>query len=161
MSQFVASLVDIQQVWVKAHYLLDGRREVVNDFRNHRVLSHLGKQAAHIALGGIHHFRNLGLRLNTMEVFQFPGRSLFVRDARQQINQAAWRIGSPWIDMAVDGPSLLCRVSTYLPGTGSVCLECSWDASDYRLLGQVLPCDENRGSQDLEETEKEESESPG
>jgi len=83
------------------------------------------------------------------------------RDARQQINQAAWRIGSPWIDMAVDGPSLLCRVSTYLPGTGSVCLECSWSSSDYRLLGQVLPCDENRGSQDLEETEKEEIESPG
>ena len=64
------------------------------------------------------------------------------RDARQQINQAAWRIGSPWIDMAVDGPSLLCRVTTYLPGDSSVCLECSWDAADYRLLDQRVPCEQ-------------------
>jgi hypothetical protein len=67
------------------------------------------------------------------------------RGARQQLNQVAWRAGSPWIDMAVDGPALLCRVSVYVPastGCQSPCLECGWDADDYRLLYQSLPCDE-------------------
>jgi len=76
------------------------------------------------------------------------------RDARQQINQAAWRIDSPWIDMAVDGPSLLCRVSTYWPGRSSVCLECLFDPADYASLGQRLPCQQNRGSQKVEATQK-------
>jgi hypothetical protein len=64
------------------------------------------------------------------------------RLARLRLNQAAWRAGSPWIDMAVDGPGLLCRVSVYRPALDSPCLECGWDAADYRSLRQVLPCDE-------------------
>jgi hypothetical protein len=67
------------------------------------------------------------------------------RLARQQLNQVAWRAGSPWIDMAVDGPALLCRVSVYVPdraGCQTPCLECGWDPDDYRLLYQSLPCDE-------------------
>ena len=64
------------------------------------------------------------------------------RLARQQLNQAAWRAGSPWVDMAVDGPGLLCRVSVYWPGVDSPCLECGWDAADYGLLRQILPCEE-------------------
>jgi hypothetical protein len=69
------------------------------------------------------------------------------RVARQALNQAAWRAGSPWIDMAVDGPGLLCRVSVYRPGVGSPCLECGWDADDYRSLRQVLPCEEIAATQ--------------
>jgi molybdopterin/thiamine biosynthesis adenylyltransferase len=65
------------------------------------------------------------------------------REARQRLNQVAWRTGSPWIDMAVDGAALLCRVSVYQPGLESPCLECGWGADDYRSLHQVLPCDES------------------
>jgi hypothetical protein len=64
------------------------------------------------------------------------------RGARQALNQVAWRAGSTWIDMAVDGPGLLCRVSVYRPGVGSPCLECGWDAADYGSLRRVLPCAE-------------------
>jgi hypothetical protein len=69
------------------------------------------------------------------------------RLARQQLNQVAWRAGSPWIDLAVDGPGLLCRVSVYWPGVESPCLECGWDAADYRLLRQILPCEEIAATQ--------------
>lgn len=72
------------------------------------------------------------------------------RLARLRLNQAAWRAGSPWIDTAVDGPGLLCRVSVFRPGRDSSCLECGWDAADYRLLHQVLPCDEIAATEDRE-----------
>jgi hypothetical protein len=72
------------------------------------------------------------------------------RLARLWLNQAAWRAGSPWIDTAVDGPGLLCRVSVYRPGRDSPCLECGWDAADYRSLHQVLPCDEIAVTEDRE-----------
>jgi molybdopterin/thiamine biosynthesis adenylyltransferase len=68
------------------------------------------------------------------------------RLARLRLNQAAWRAGSPWIDTAVDGSGLLCRVSVFRPGLHSPCLECGWDADDYRSLHQVLPCDEIAGT---------------
>ncbi len=93
-------------------------------------------------------------RIEDLPISVFRGAILLgavdSRDARQQINQAAWRVGSPWIDMAVDGPSLLCRVTTYVPGDASVCLECSWEASDYALLQQRLPCDRIRDSQEID-----------
>ena len=73
------------------------------------------------------------------------------RLARQQLNQAAWRAGSPWIDMAVDGPGWLFRVSVYRPGLDSPCLECGWDAADYESLEHVLPCEEKAATQDIEE----------
>jgi hypothetical protein len=72
------------------------------------------------------------------------------RLARLRLNQAAWRAGSPWIDTAVDGPGLLCRVSVYRPALDSPCLECGWDAADYRSLRQVLPCDEIAATEDGE-----------
>jgi len=64
------------------------------------------------------------------------------RAARQALNQAAWRAGSAWIDMAVDGAGLLCRVSVYRPTVGSPCIECGWSADDYGSLRRILPCRE-------------------
>jgi hypothetical protein len=72
------------------------------------------------------------------------------RGARQQLNQIAWRVGSPWIDMAVDGAGLLCRTTVYQPGVDSPCLECGWDEGDYRLLFQTLPCKEIAATQGRE-----------
>ena len=64
------------------------------------------------------------------------------RAARQSLNEFAWRAGSVWIDMAVDGAGLLCRVSVYRPTVGLPCIECGWDADDYGSLRRILPCRE-------------------
>ena len=61
------------------------------------------------------------------------------RRARQTINRIAWRCGSPWIDAAVDAPSLV-RVNTYMPGK-SACAECGWTEISYELLEQDYACD--------------------
>jgi molybdopterin/thiamine biosynthesis adenylyltransferase len=69
------------------------------------------------------------------------------RLARLQINQAAWRVGSPWIDAAVNAPNLLVRVSVYVPGTDAPCIECGWDDDDYEQLELVDPaCSDASGS---------------
>lgn len=80
------------------------------------------------------------------------------RGARQRINQACWRVGTPFIDTAVDGPSLLCRVTTYTPDATSPCLECGWEDSDYRLLEHTVPCQEDAANQG--ETDGEATQSP-
>jgi molybdopterin/thiamine biosynthesis adenylyltransferase len=69
------------------------------------------------------------------------------RLARLQINQAAWRMSSPWIDAAVNAPGLLVRVSVYVPGVDAPCIECGWDADDYEQLELVDPaCSSTNGS---------------
>jgi molybdopterin/thiamine biosynthesis adenylyltransferase len=62
------------------------------------------------------------------------------RRARAYVNQAAWRLGLPWIDAGVEADGMLARVNVYLPANGSACLECGWDEQDYRTLEQVYPC---------------------
>jgi len=61
------------------------------------------------------------------------------RNARQSINRIAWRCGIPWIDAAVNAPSLV-RVNTYSPARSTPCLECSWDQQSYDLLEQTYSC---------------------
>ena len=63
------------------------------------------------------------------------------RRARQRVNQAAWRLGVPWLDGGILGLGLLARVTRYLPGEDLPCLECRWDAADYAALEQSYPCD--------------------
>lgn len=62
------------------------------------------------------------------------------RRARQYVNQAAWRLGVPWIDTGVEAGSLLARVNVYVPAAKSPCLECAWDEQDYAALEQAYPC---------------------
>jgi molybdopterin/thiamine biosynthesis adenylyltransferase len=62
------------------------------------------------------------------------------RSARQYVNQAAWRLGVPWIDLGVQGEGLLARVNVYVPGPDAPCLECAWDERDYEALEQTYPC---------------------
>jgi molybdopterin/thiamine biosynthesis adenylyltransferase len=61
------------------------------------------------------------------------------RRARMVVNQAAWRLGVPWIDAGVDA-SGLARVQVFLPALETACLECAWDARDYELVEQDYPC---------------------
>lgn len=60
--------------------------------------------------------------------------------ARQYVNQAAWRLGVPWVDAGVEAGGLLARVNVYLPGSENPCLECAWDQRDYEALEQTYPC---------------------
>jgi molybdopterin/thiamine biosynthesis adenylyltransferase len=62
------------------------------------------------------------------------------RRARMLINQAAWRLGVPWIDAGVDGEGRLIRVHVFVPGPDAACLECGWDDRDYALVDQAYPC---------------------
>ncbi len=68
------------------------------------------------------------------------------RRARQTVNQAARRLGVPWIDAGVLGEALLARIDVYLPGTDAPCLECAWDAGDYAAIEQGYPCSPDGGT---------------
>ncbi len=59
------------------------------------------------------------------------------RGARRDINRAAWRLGTPWIDGAVGGIDLLARAAVYWPGPDRPCIECEWDDDDYRAIAVV------------------------
>jgi molybdopterin/thiamine biosynthesis adenylyltransferase len=63
------------------------------------------------------------------------------REARRAVNQAAFRLGVPWIDAGVEPDGLLARVQVYVPALdGGPCLECGWDGQDYELLEQRYAC---------------------
>ncbi len=66
------------------------------------------------------------------------------RRARMAVNQAAWRLGVPWIDAGVDAGNMLARVNVYVPDADAPCLECAWDQRDYDALEQVYACDDGR-----------------
>jgi len=61
--------------------------------------------------------------------------------ARQTVNEAAWRLGIPWVDAGVHADGSLVRVNTYEPGEDNPCLECAWDRRQYTQLGQKRPCE--------------------
>ena len=69
------------------------------------------------------------------------------RISRQYVSQAAWRLGVPLIDGAVDASRLLVRANVYVPGPNSGCLECGWDNDDYdsAALEQPYPCQPRGG----------------
>lgn len=61
--------------------------------------------------------------------------------ARQAINEISLRLGTPWIDAAVEPEGLLARVNVWAPGDDAPCLECGWDERDYARLGATnRPC---------------------
>lgn len=66
------------------------------------------------------------------------------RRARRALNARAFALGAPWIDTAVDGASLLCRLSVYRPAENAACLECGWDDADYALIERVDACEIGR-----------------
>jgi molybdopterin/thiamine biosynthesis adenylyltransferase len=77
------------------------------------------------------------------------------RRSRMTVNQAAWRLGMPWIDAGVEAANLLARVQVFVPGQNAPCLECAWDERDYAAIEQRHPCDSDsappptRGSSSL------------
>ncbi len=65
--------------------------------------------------------------------------------ARQNVNEIAWRLNTPWIDCGVLGSQSLVRVNAYAPSQDAVCLECSWGHDDYSVLEQEYLCGDGGG----------------
>lgn len=62
------------------------------------------------------------------------------RIARMTVNQAAWRLGVPFVDAGVEPTGMLARVAVFVPAPDAPCLECAWDAADYAAVEQAYPC---------------------
>jgi adenylyltransferase/sulfurtransferase len=62
------------------------------------------------------------------------------RRARMAVNQAAWRLGVPWVDAGINASGLLARVEVFIPSADGPCMECTWSNEDYALVEQTYPC---------------------
>lgn len=61
--------------------------------------------------------------------------------ARRTVNEAAWRLGVPWVDAGVQADGLLVRVNVYVPAAPDApCLECAWDERHYAAQETAYPC---------------------
>jgi len=61
--------------------------------------------------------------------------------ARLFLNEISWHLGGiPYVDGGVLAEGCLARVSVYMPGSDSPCLECAWDQRDYDQVEQVRAC---------------------
>jgi hypothetical protein len=60
--------------------------------------------------------------------------------ARQYANEMCARLMTPWLDAGVDSSLLVARVTAYIPGPDSPCLECGFSAEHYAALEQAQPC---------------------
>jgi len=59
------------------------------------------------------------------------------REARWAINMAAWKMGRPWIDGAIEGINGVARV--FLPGKPP-CYECTLGETDWEILEKRMSC---------------------
>ena len=59
------------------------------------------------------------------------------REARLWINRAAWKVGRPWIDGAIEGINGVARV--FLPGAAP-CYECTLGEVDWAILERRMSC---------------------
>jgi molybdopterin/thiamine biosynthesis adenylyltransferase len=59
------------------------------------------------------------------------------REARLWINRAAWKVGRPWIDGAIEGINGVARV--FLPGRPP-CYECTLGETDWAILNRRMSC---------------------
>lgn len=59
------------------------------------------------------------------------------REARLWINRAAWKVGRPWIDGAIEGINGVARV--FLPGQAP-CYECTLGKVDWAILDRRMSC---------------------
>ncbi len=62
------------------------------------------------------------------------------RAARRTVNEAALRLGVPWIDAGIRPEANLARVTVYVPGSEFPCLECAWGPLDYAGIDDVAAC---------------------
>jgi molybdopterin/thiamine biosynthesis adenylyltransferase len=63
------------------------------------------------------------------------------RFARRMLSRAAFRLGVPLADAAVQQDGNLARIRVYRPSGVGACFECSWDERDYELERETFACD--------------------
>jgi molybdopterin/thiamine biosynthesis adenylyltransferase len=59
------------------------------------------------------------------------------REARLHVNEACWKVDTPWIDGAIEG--LMGTVKLFLP-PDSACYECTMSENDHRLIAHRKSC---------------------
>jgi molybdopterin/thiamine biosynthesis adenylyltransferase/predicted RNA-binding Zn-ribbon protein involved in translation (DUF1610 family) len=59
------------------------------------------------------------------------------REARLHINQSCWKVGTPWIDGAIEG--LMGTMRVFVP-PDSACYECTMNARDHELIAARKSC---------------------
>ena len=74
------------------------------------------------------------------------------RASRQAVNEIAFRLGAPWIDLGVLASAGLARANIYIPGEGLPCLECSFDDRDYEAIQAEYPCGAGLASEQPSDT---------
>src|ERR1700686_1011771 len=79
--------------------------------------------------------RDCGLGLFQWSDLIFAG--LDNREARLWINRAAWKVGRPWVDGALEGINGVARV--FLPGQPP-CYECTLGEVDWAILDRRMSC---------------------
>jgi molybdopterin/thiamine biosynthesis adenylyltransferase len=62
------------------------------------------------------------------------------RRSRQFLNEAALRLGIPWLDAGVQSDGHLARLDRFAPGPDAPCFECGWSDADYAAVEQTYPC---------------------
>ncbi|HLV79393.1 MAG TPA: ThiF family adenylyltransferase, partial [Chthonomonadaceae bacterium] len=62
------------------------------------------------------------------------------RVSRIYVNEAAWRLNTPWIDAGVLASEMLARVDVFLPAPNAPCIECSWGEQHYATMEVRHPC---------------------
>jgi len=74
-------------------------------------------------------------RVETVPLGRLRGRVILAAvdsaAARRRVNQAAWRLGIPWIDGRVSRRGGKVSVRSYVPGPDAPCLECAAEAAGH------------------------------
>lgn len=79
----------------------------------------------------------VALGLGSFREFDLVLGGLDNREARLNVNQACWKISTPWIDGAIEG--LMGVVRVFVP-PDSACYECTMNQQDFRLLANRRAC---------------------
>lgn len=99
-----------------------------------RAYQELAEEAEVVPLV-VHVIHNCGLGLFDWADVIIAG--LDNREARLWINRAAWKMGKPWVDGAIEGINGIARV--FLPGQPP-CYECTLGEVDWAILERRMSC---------------------
>jgi molybdopterin/thiamine biosynthesis adenylyltransferase len=79
----------------------------------------------------------LTIGLGLLREFDLVLGGLDNREARLYVNQACWKVNTPWIDGAIEG--LLGVVRAFVP-PDSACYECTMNEQDFKLIAARKAC---------------------
>ncbi len=79
----------------------------------------------------------LSIGLGLFDAVDLVLAGLDSREARLHVNQACWKVGTPWVDGAIEG--LMGVMRAFVP-PDSACYECTMNDRDHELVAQRRAC---------------------